>query len=173
MLCLAGRCLHFYSFRAHDFPSSIVERIVGTLDLWLTPPPTTQPLVSPKQGSFALLASQHTLKQHYGLLETIQKMEDNSYARLQDCRLAWLNFDKSGQITLPRLSGPDFWLTWRMPPIFWCHTHTKRTPAHMKIGFFTNKVKKLTPSEFHENSFFAHFWCAGNDSDWVFNISKW
>ena len=89
------------------------------------------------------------------------------------CILAWLNFDKSGQITLPRLSGPDFWLTWRMPPIFWCHTHTKRTPAHMKIGFFTNKVKKLTPSEFHENSFFAHFWCAGNDSDWVFNISKW
>ena len=31
-------------------------------------------------GLLCLLASQHTLKQHYGLLETIQKMEDNSYA---------------------------------------------------------------------------------------------
>ena len=47
--------------------------------------------------------------------------------------LAWLNFDKSGQITLPRLSGPDFWQTWRMPPILWCHTLTKRNPTHLKF----------------------------------------
>ena len=63
-----GHGLHFYSFRAHDFPSSIVEADRGNASLCSTSG-QRQPLVSPKQSPGCAMVVRGS--SHYGLLETM------------------------------------------------------------------------------------------------------